>query len=179
MLFRAFILLIAVFTVSACVSTSGDTDVGDVRIIEDREDITAGSLDNGMYVEDIGTDIAGPPQGTQQDLVVNVGDRVFFGYDRYNLTPEAQRTIALQAEWMKRYPGVTVAIEGHCDERGTREYNLALGERRASAVKSYLIALGISPTRIETISFGKERPAVVGTGETIWSQNRRSVAIVN
>jgi peptidoglycan-associated lipoprotein len=116
--------------------------------------------------------------GTQQDLVVNVGDRVFFGYDKSDLTPEARTTIEKQAQWLKTYPHINVSIEGHCDERGTREYNLALGERRAASVKNYLVALGIEASRLQTISYGKERPAVTGSDETAWAQNRRGVLVV-
>jgi peptidoglycan-associated lipoprotein len=121
---------------------------------------------------------AGPAPGTQQDLVVSVGDRVFFGYDKYDLTPEARATIEKQAQWLKTYPHLNVSIEGHCDERGTREYNLALGEKRAMAVRNYLIALGIESSRLQTISYGKERPAVTGSDETSWAQNRRGVLVV-
>jgi peptidoglycan-associated lipoprotein len=117
--------------------------------------------------------------GTLQDFVQNVGDRVFFGYDRYDLTPEAQATLQKQAAWLNSYPQATVVIEGHCDERGTREYNLALGERRAASVANYLVALGIDANRIQTISYGKERPAVDGHDETSWAQNRRGVTVPN
>jgi len=119
-----------------------------------------------------------PAGGSQEHLLVNVGDRVFFGYDRSDLTPESQRTIEALAAWMQTYPAVAMTIEGHCDERGTREYNLALGERRASAVRDYLIALGIDPNRLVTISYGKERPAVLGSNEEAWAQNRRGVFVV-
>jgi len=117
--------------------------------------------------------------GSQQDLVQNVGDRVFFGFDKYDLTPEAQATLERQAAWLKQHPQVTVTVEGHCDERGTREYNLALGERRATAAKNYLVALGIDANRINTISYGKERPAVSGSNEEAWAQNRRAVTVVS
>jgi peptidoglycan-associated lipoprotein len=117
--------------------------------------------------------------GSQQDLEASAGDRVFFAFDRSDITPEAQETLARQAEWLRRYPNVTVTIEGHCDERGTREYNLALGERRAQAVKNVLVALGIPASRISTISYGKERPAVVGSTEEAYAQNRRAVTVVN
>ncbi|MBI1215154.1 MAG: peptidoglycan-associated lipoprotein Pal [Alphaproteobacteria bacterium] len=121
---------------------------------------------------------AGPAAGTEQDLVVNVGDRVFFGYDQYDLTPDARATVEKQAQWLKSYPNVNVMVEGHCDERGTREYNLALGEKRATTVRNYLIANGVAPNRIQTISYGKERPAVLGSDETAWAQNRRGVLVV-
>jgi len=119
------------------------------------------------------------PAGSQEDLVVNIGDRVFFDYDSSELSSEARAALEKQAVWMKKFGGVRVVIEGHCDERGTREYNLALGERRANASKDYLVALGINPARIKTISFGKERPAALGHNETAWAQNRRGVTVVD
>ncbi len=176
MVFRSFMMMALLVSVAACSSTKDGTDVGDIRV-EERQDITAGPL-GGTEVYDRSL-LDGPAPGSQQDLVVNVGDRVFFGYDRYDLTPEAQGTLELQAEWMRRYPAVTLTVEGHCDERGTREYNLALGERRANAVKSYLVALGIDPMRVGTLSFGKERPAVLGSNPAAWSQNRRGVTLVD
>ena len=117
--------------------------------------------------------------GSQQDLEASAGDRVFFAFDRSDITPEAQEILARQADWLRRYPNVTVTVEGHCDERGTREYNLALGERRAQAVKNVLVASGIPASRISTISYGKERPAVVGSSEDAYAQNRRGVTTVN
>ncbi|HOO50745.1 MAG TPA: peptidoglycan-associated lipoprotein Pal [Alphaproteobacteria bacterium] len=123
--------------------------------------------------------VNGVMPGTQQDLVVNVGDRVFFGYDQSDLSYEARTTLERQATWMKQYPAVMVTIEGHADERGTREYNLALGERRASSVRSYLMSLGVDANRINTISYGKERPAVPESTAAAWSQNRRGVTVVN
>jgi peptidoglycan-associated lipoprotein len=117
--------------------------------------------------------------GSQEDLAQNVGDRVFFGSDRSDLTTEARSTLNRQSQWLKTYPQVTITIEGHADERGTREYNLALGERRANAVKSYLIAQGVQTTRVKTISYGKERPAVLGSDESAWAQNRRGVTMVD
>jgi len=104
---------------------------------------------------------------------------VFFAFDRADISPEARQILARQADWLRRYPNVTVTIEGHCDERGTREYNLALGERRAQAAKNVLVASGISASRISTISYGKERPAVVGSAEESYAQNRRAVTVVN
>ncbi|MCK4945275.1 MAG: peptidoglycan-associated lipoprotein Pal [Alphaproteobacteria bacterium] len=120
----------------------------------------------------------GPVPGTQQDLVIAVGDRVFFSYDKYDLASDARTTIERQTQWLRRYPHINISIEGHCDERGTREYNLALGEKRAASVKNYLIALGIESSRIQTLSYGKERPAVMGSDETSWAQNRRGVVVV-
>jgi peptidoglycan-associated lipoprotein len=122
---------------------------------------------------------AGPRPGSQEDLVLNVGDRVFYDFDKYELKPEARATVERWAEWLKRYPQITVSVEGHADERGTREYNLALGERRASSARDYLVALGIAANRVATISYGKERPVCTTSNEQCWSQNRRGVMMVN
>jgi len=117
--------------------------------------------------------------GSEQDLVQNVGDRVFFDFDKSDIKPEGRAVLQRQADWLKKFPNVTVTVEGHCDDRGTREYNLALGERRATAVKKMLVALGVPANRLSTISYGKERPAVVGDNEAAWAQNRRGVTVVN
>ena len=117
--------------------------------------------------------------GSQEDLTVNVGDRVFFGYDQTDVSAEGRQTLNLQAEWLKRYPNVSVTIEGHADERGTREYNLALGDRRATSIRNYLISQGIDASRVQTISYGKERPAVFGNDDQSWAQNRRGVTKIN
>ena len=116
--------------------------------------------------------------GQQEKLVQEAGDRVYFATDSSVLNSEAQAVLRAQAEWLKSYTDLNVLIEGHCDERGTREYNLALGERRANSVKKYLTKLGVSKRRISTVSYGKERPAVVGSGAETWAQNRRSVTVV-
>ena len=117
--------------------------------------------------------------GTQTDLEVNVGDRVFFGLDSSTLDDTARQTVERQAAWLQQFPAVTVTIEGHADQRGTTEYNLALGERRAAAVKSYLASLGIDPARILIISYGKERLANPNETEEAFAQNRRAVTVVN
>jgi peptidoglycan-associated lipoprotein len=116
--------------------------------------------------------------GTQSDLVANVGDRVFFDLDRYNVRPDARATLDRQAGWLKRYPQVSVVIEGHADERGTREYNLALGERRANSVRDYLVSQGVPASRVRVVSYGKERPVALGSNEAAWSQNRRGMTVV-
>ena len=115
----------------------------------------------------------------QEDLAINVGDRIFFGFDLSDLTGESQGTLQSLAAWMTSHPAVSITIEGHADERGTREYNLALGERRASSARDYLTALGVDGGRLSTISYGKERPAVLGSNEESWAQNRRDVFVVN
>jgi peptidoglycan-associated lipoprotein len=117
---------------------------------------------------------SGPLPGTQQDFVVNVGDRVYFDYDQYTVRADALPVLAKQADWLQRYPQVRVRIEGNCDERGTEDYNLALGGRRAASVKAFLVEHGVSPSRIETISYGKERPLDPGTGEAAWAKNRNA-----
>jgi peptidoglycan-associated lipoprotein len=117
--------------------------------------------------------------GSAEDLRVNVGDTVHFEYDRYQLRDEDRSILQRQAAWLQKYPQVRVTIEGHCDERGTREYNLALGARRANAVKEYLVSLGVSSGRTETISYGKERPICTESSEDCNAQNRRGVTTVS
>ncbi|WP_019221171.1 peptidoglycan-associated lipoprotein Pal [Bartonella senegalensis] len=117
--------------------------------------------------------------GSGQDFTVNVGDRVFFTLDSSSIEPDAEAILTRQAEWLLRYPFYSIVIEGHADERGTREYNLALGQRRAVAVRNYLISLGVSPQRMQTISYGKERPVAVCDDISCWNQNRRAVTTIN
>ena len=118
--------------------------------------------------------------GSEQDFVVNVGDRIYFDLDSYDVRSEAMPRLDAQAQWLQRYPSVTVRIEGNADERGTREYNLALGARRAESVRNYLISRGIPAGRIDTISFGKERPIAEGSSEDAWARNRNAhTAIVS
>jgi len=116
--------------------------------------------------------------GSAEDLRVNVGDTVHFAFDQYNVEESDKALLGRQAAWLQRYPSVRVTIEGHADERGTREYNLALGARRANAVREYLVSQGVSTGRIETISYGKERPICTSSDEGCWAQNRRGVTIV-
>ena len=111
--------------------------------------------------------------------LVEVGDRIFFGYDESIITDQSAETLQQQYQFLIRNPDLSITITGHCDERGTREYNLALGERRASAAKNYLISLGISSNRISVISYGKEKPAVEGHDETAWTQNRTANTFIN
>jgi len=174
-LFMVFAVLILV---SACSTTEEDATMSEPLVTSDRQDITQNDPLSDVYGESL-TNADGPVPGSQADLVVNVGDRIFFGYDRYDLSAEARQALENQVSWLQQYGNLTVTIEGHADERGTREYNLALGDRRANAVKNYLVALGISSARISTISYGKERPAVPGANETAWAQNRRGVTVVN
>jgi len=164
-----------VFFLAACSTTPKDT----------AESTGSGSTSSSSDVSSTGSESvtdsasASIEPGSQEDLIVNVGDRVFFNYDSFELDSDAQELLQDQVAWLKQHSGVSVIIEGHCDERGTREYNLALGEKRAQSVKNYLIGLGISSDRVSTISYGKERPAVVGSNDGAWAQNRRSVTLVN
>jgi peptidoglycan-associated lipoprotein len=126
-----------------------------------------------------GTIGGAPVPGSRADFLQSVtSDRVFFALDSYSIDAEARRTLDAQADWLNRNPTVNVTIEGHADERGTREYNLALGDRRANAARDYLQSRGIAANRMQTISWGKERPAVDGSNESAWAQNRRAVTVV-
>jgi peptidoglycan-associated lipoprotein len=116
--------------------------------------------------------------GSQEDLVANVGDRVLFDFDRASIRADQRPILQRQAEWMQRNAAVQVQVEGHADERGTREYNLALGQRRANAARDVLVAGGVAGARVSTISFGKDRPAALGSDEASWAQNRRAVTVV-
>ncbi len=162
-------LCVALMAVMGCETTPEDTGAA--------SGVGAAGAGSGAGV------VSGQPRGPvtiealQQELE-QVGSTVFFGFDEYALGSEARSVIERQASLLTQNPAVTVTIEGHCDERGTREYNLALGERRASAVKDYLVALGVSPARVATISYGEERPAVIGSNESAWARNRRGVTAV-
>ncbi len=116
----------------------------------------------------------GPVPGSAEDFRVSVGDRVFYDYDQYSLRADARATLDKQSAWLKRYPNVRVLIDGNADERGTREYNLALGARRAAAAKDYLVSTGIAASRVDTVSYGKERPIATGSDEGAWAQNRNA-----
>ena len=173
MFYKFFISTLMVLFLAACATTPKDS----------ADSSGSGSSSSGSDVSSEGTITetsgSGIVSGSQEDLIVNVGDRVFFGYDSSDLDSDALELLQDQVAWLKQNSDVSVTIEGHCDERGTREYNLALGEKRAQAVKNYLIGLGINPDRVSTISYGKERPAVVGSNDGAWAQNRRSVTLVN
>ena len=149
--FRTILAVAAIFTLAACSTTVKD---------ENGED-----------------QLSSASRGQMDELEKRVGDRVFFEFDSSTLSYESQETLKKQAVFMSQNPDLKFTVEGHCDERGTREYNLALGERRANAVKQYLISLGVESSRVQTVSFGKERPAVLGSNEWAWSQNRRSVSV--
>ena len=175
-------IFLAVF-ISACSTTPKDTadssGSGSSGEFNTASTTSEDAASSSSATDTTTSDFSGVIRGTQEDLVVSVGDRVFFGYDSAELDADAQELLQAQAAWLKQYNKSSIIIEGHCDERGTREYNLALGERRAQAVKNYLNGLGVSMSSMSTISYGKERPAVVGSNDDAWSQNRRSVTKVN
>ncbi len=169
MRFKVLSMFAALLLLAACETASTDTEGGATTA-------TTGTSSSGT------TEVApaAPPELSLQEQLINeVGDRVFFDFDKYNLRPEGRETVEALAAWLNSRQGVTLTIEGHADERGTREYNLALGERRANSVKDYLIALGINAGRLTTISYGEERPAVPGSYEEAWNQNRRAEFVVN
>ena len=172
MFYKFLISIFLVLFVAACATKPKDT----ADASGSGSTSSDSSVSDGTITETTGSGIV---SGSQEDLIVNVGDRVFFGYDSADLDSDALELLQDQVAWLKQNSNVSVTIEGHCDERGTREYNLALGEKRAQAVKNYLIGLGVNPDRVSTISYGKERPAVVGSNDGAWAQNRRSVTIVN
>jgi peptidoglycan-associated lipoprotein len=156
--------LLSLVLLSACQSKDGSPGDGEVA-----------STDNQSPISDPAQEPLPPFNGE----LVRVGDRVHFELDRYDLSPEAEATLQKQAALLQLYPQTVITIEGHADERGTREYNLALGERRASAVRNYLAALGVSPDRVSVISYGKERPQCPDASEGCWSQNRRGVTVAS
>ena len=156
-----FAIMLLTSFLAACATAPTETSSSTTNTTSQSEVV------GGIYV---GTD-------TVEMLAIDVPDRVFFAYDSYSLAALAQTTLNKQAKWLKANPSVAIAVEGHADERGTREYNLALGDRRASSVKDYLMSQGISSNRISTISYGKERPVKSGSNDTAWAQNRRSVSV--
>ncbi len=121
---------------------------------------------------------SGPVPGSEEDLVRNVGDRVFYDFNMSNLKPDARATLDKQADWLAKYPQNNIQVAGNCDERGTEEYNLALGQRRANAAAGYLEAKGVAQTRVTTISYGKDRPTALGHDEQAWAQNRNAITSV-
>jgi len=161
------LIAVAALAVLAACSSTQDTRSGSG---------SAGQTEAPPQAEPVQT---GPAMDSVEYFNTEVGDRVFFAFDKFNLEPSAQATLRDQASWLNQNPSRTIVVEGHCDERGTREYNLALGERRANAVKEYLVSLGVSAGRIRTISYGKERPVCTQSNESCWSKNRRAVSVVN
>ena len=144
----------------------------------DNADALKGAGNAGAAGRGAGATAGAPTPGSAADFVVNVGDRVFFDYNQSDVKADGKQVLDRQAAWLKQYASTKIVVEGHADERGTREYNIALGERRAISTKNYLVSKGVDAKRVETISYGKERPAVVGSNEAAWSQNRRAVTVI-
>ena len=152
-------LLSALLLVAACATDAEDT---------------AGKSGSGAGSGGAGAGAVAVEPGTVQDFIVNVGDRVFFDFDKSTLSAKSQETLDKQAAWLTRISAATIMVEGHCDERGTREYNLALGARRAAAARDFLVSLGVAGNRMETVSYGKERPLDPRANEEAWSVNRNA-----
>lgn len=170
---RSFLVLTAaaVLAVGACSSDSID---------QGRVSTSGRTADPGMAGRPQAGELTGAQRLAQlaQEFQAQIGDRVYFATDAIDLNGPARQTLDRQIAFLKRYPDIRLQIQGHADERGTREYNLALGDRRANSVKEYLLANGISSARLATVSYGKERPEAVGTNEASWAKNRRAVSVI-
>jgi peptidoglycan-associated lipoprotein len=164
---RILSLISILFVITACSHTGSKSGSA----------ANGGSPEDRYRIESENLNAFDPIKGSKVNARAH--DRVFFEYNKSVLSPAGQSTLDKQAAWLKKNDKVSVTVEGHADERGTREYNLALGERRAAAAKSYLVTAGVSAKRIKTISYGKERPAVVGSNESSWAENRRAVTVLN
>ena len=180
---RLIVPLVAALALAACESTPEEDSSAVSEGVELQQEPVQAAPEPEVVVVEPQEPLAEPPDpalpepGSHQDLVQRVGDRVFFALDSAVLDADARRTLERQAEWLRLFPDNSLIIEGHCDERGTREYNLALGERRANAVREYLITQGIAPSRLTTISYGKERPYALDHNEEAWALNRRAVSV--
>ncbi len=174
---------------TACASTPKTTDIVTAPVTSGNSGNSGGVFNDApaevvppVPVTPIPQQITAPPvpqfsgavPGSLEDFVASAGDRIFFGYNQFSLNNEARNVLRSQAQWMNNYPAITAVIGGHCDERGTREYNLALGARRADAVKDFLVSQGVDPSRLQTVSFGKERPIDGSSNEQAWSLNRNA-----
>ena len=168
---KVIISIISLFFLASCETATQDAVKGTAGA--DKASTTAKAGKAGS------TSLFGSAKETPADKLIAVGDRVLFDYDSSELSSEAKLTLDKQSRFLRVNSDLTFTIEGHCDERGTREYNLALGEKRATAVRDYLVIEGISPDRIRVISYGKEKPAVVGSNDMAWSKNRRAVTTID
>lgn len=170
-LIKAGAVLAAAFILAACGDDQPATDTSNAG--DSSATTTAPASNNTATAAP-----AGPAPGTQEHFILKVGDRVFFATDKHNLDADAQGILRRQAAYLAENPNASITIEGHADERGTREYNLGLGDRRATSARDYLVSLGVSSNRVRTISYGKERPVAVGSNENAWTQNRRAVTVL-
>ena len=164
---RFLILIAAIGLLAACETAP-----------KDAGDAAGSSASSASSSSSASSDSSSSGSMTPAEELTSIGDTVFFDYDSSALSDDAKATLAAQAAFLAANPSITIVIEGHCDERGTREYNLALGERRASASRDYLVAQGVNAARIKTISYGKERPSFIGSNPYAYSKNRRSVSII-
>jgi peptidoglycan-associated lipoprotein len=171
MRFRFLCLCAAGLLVAACATEPGESSATSGTGVAGRSSAPTPPVANV-------TEVSSTKPGSSQHWVASVGDRIFFDFDKADISAASIDTLNKQAAWLKVFPQVTLVLEGHADERGTREYNLALGDRRANSMKEYLVSKGISANRLDTISYGKERPAVLGSNDEAWAQNRRAVGII-
>jgi peptidoglycan-associated lipoprotein len=167
-------LMAALLLVAAC-ETTPDAMSGSSNSSGGKTGIGSGT---GVGIDGGALKNPNAKPGSVEDFVDNVGDRVWFGFDSAEVSDEGRAILDKQAAWLKEYGSTNIAVEGHCDERGTREYNLALGQKRASSVKRYLIAAGVPANRVDTVSYGKERPEATGSSDEAWAQNRRGVSVI-
>ena len=190
MIKRLITICAATLLLAACETASTDSNevVGSSSAASSGSDAAASASSNTSDSSTSASSKASGSSGstsadsdmqTPDEMLAKVGSTVYFGYDQSTLTAEAQATLDRQAAFLKSNPSIRIVIEGHCDERGTREYNLALGDRRASAARDYLVAKGVNASRLTTISYGKERPAVGGSNNTSYALNRRSMSKIN
>jgi peptidoglycan-associated lipoprotein len=180
MLFKVFsVVVLAGMIVTACETAKEENASAEGSGSVNAPSATVSAAQPETTTSSVGsTDVSrGVRDGSMEQFQSEVGDRVFFSFDRFDLSPEARDVLERQSEWLKRFPVITITVAGHTDERGTREYNLALGERRANSVKNYLVALGVDSNRIRTVSYGKEQPVDPGSNEAAWAKNRRGVSV--
>ncbi len=176
---KKILTLSAIFLLASCHAKTMQSSTE----AENETKVQEGAIENDPSIyqtlDEQQTEALDQQTSQQQAQEVEVQDRIFFGYDASDVSDEAKKILDVQIAWLKSDPTIKITIEGHCDERGTREYNIALGEKRANSVKKYLVAGGVESNRIKTISYGKERPAFFGAAESIFNKNRRAVTVVN
>ena len=174
MLNKFFVMMGLVFLLASCETASQ-------KAVSGSSSATSGSSSSSKAdsVKKKGSSLFAQAKQTASDKLVSVGDRVYFGYDSAELSNEAKQMLDKQSRFLRANSDLSFTIEGHCDERGTREYNLALGDQRATAVRDYLVIEGIDPDRLRVISYGKEKPAVIGANDMAWSKNRRAVTTID
>ena len=175
MINKVLLILGAMFLLASCETATKDAVKSDAS----SSTTTTSASKSTANVSKGKSSLFGSSKQTPADKLISVGDRVLFDYDSSELSPEAKLTLDKQSRFLRANSDLTFTIEGHCDERGTREYNLALGEKRATAVRDYLVIEGISSDRVRVISYGKEKPAVVGSNDMAWSKNRRAVTTID